>query len=228
MSEARCSTALRFAINLGNPVLAFISPSGEPEGISVALARRIAQALGAEAQFTTYPTAGSVVAAAQAGEWDIAFLARDPARAQTLRFTESYITIQGTMMVAAEADVRSVAQMDSEGLTINVGKGAAYDLWLTRNFSRAVLLRQASSQAAIDAFLNGEGDAVAGIRQPLEKAARQNAGYRVLEDNFTQIEQAVCVPLGDERYFAEIAGLINQLKESGEAERIINENMNDG
>ena len=227
MSEARHASVLRFAINLGNPVLAFIAPSGEPQGISVALARRIAQALGAEAHFTTYPTAGSVVAAAQSGEWDIAFLARDPERAKTLRFTEGYITIQGTMMVAADAGAESVTQMDVNGMAINVGKDAAYDLWLTRNFSRAALLRQTSSQAAIEAFLNGEGDAVAGIRQPLEKAARQNAGYRVLEDNFTQIEQAVCVPLGDERYFTEIAGLIDSLRESGEIVPLINANLNE-
>lgn len=228
MPDTHRSTALRFAINLGNPVLACLSPAGEPQGISVALAHRIARTLGAEAVFVTYPTAGSAVAAAQAGEWDIAFLARDPDRARTLRFTASYITIQGTMMVAGNAGVRSVTQMDSEGMAIVVGKGAAYDLWLSRNFSRAALLRQASSQAAIDAFLKGEGDAVAGIRQPLEKAARENAGFRVLEDNFTQIEQAVCVPLGDERYFAEISGLIARLKESGEMTRLINDNMSEG
>lgn len=226
MPENLTSPVLRFAINLGNPVLAFIDKSGNPCGISVALAHRIAGELGTSAQFKTWPTAGSVVHAGEKGEWDIAFLARDPQREESLRFTESYITIQGTMLVHTGSAFDSVAQMDREDVIINVGKGAAYDLWLTRNFTRATLNRLGSSQAAIAAFLSGEGDAVAGIRQPLDKTALQNMGYRVLVDNFTGIHQAVCVPAGDDRYYQPIAALVGRLRESGEIERLISKNMN--
>lgn len=220
------SAVLRFAINLGNPVLAFTSQSGEPSGISVALAKRIANALGLEAEFKTYPSAGNVVKAAETGEWDIGFLARDPQREDTLRFTESYITIQGTMMVTEGSRFESVTHVDTAGVMINVGKGAAYDLWLTRNTAHAQLNRLRSSQEAIDVFLQGEGDMVAGIRQPLEKTAASNPGYRVLPDNFTQINQAVCVPLTDDRFFQRVASLVSQLKTSGGIESLINENMN--
>jgi hypothetical protein len=43
-------------------------------------------------------------------------------------------------------------------------------------------------------IINGEGDWVAGIRQPLEKAAQENPQFRVLPDSFSQIHQAICVP----------------------------------
>ena len=228
MAEHFPEGVLRFAINLGNPVLACTDAAGRPGGITVALAGRIAAELGYQAQYRTWPTAADVVSAGARGEWDIAFLARDPQREATLRFTDSYITIQGTMLVRANSGFTSVRQMDDEALTINVGKGAAYDLWLTRNFTRATLSRQISSQAAITAFLHGEGSAAAGIRQPLEAAARQYSGYRVLEDDFMQIRQAVCTPLDDRRFDSALAALIIHLKETGEMARLIEANLHEG
>ena len=50
---------------------------------------------GVSAEFVPYPAAGKVVADAGGEHWDIAFLAIDPAREATLRFTSPYITIQG-------------------------------------------------------------------------------------------------------------------------------------
>lgn len=149
---------LRFAINLGNAVLAKELPDGSPGGITVELAHRIAAEWGITAQFKTYPTAGKVVDDAQKGLWDIAFLAVDPQREEVLHFTQPYIQIQGTVLVNESSPWQSVAQMDKTGVVINVGKGAAYDLYLTRQLKNASLNRLSSSQAAIDAFLNGEGD----------------------------------------------------------------------
>ncbi len=85
---------LRFAINLGNAVLAKELPDGRPGGITVELAQRIAAEWGRTAQFKTYPTAGKVVDDAQKRIWDIAFLAVDPQREEVLRFTQPYIQIR--------------------------------------------------------------------------------------------------------------------------------------
>ncbi len=184
---------LRFAINLGNAVLAHLGETGMPAGITVELSHRLATRWGVSAEFVPYPAAGKVVADAGGEHWDIAFLAIDPAREATLRFTSPYITIQGTALVSVDSPCQSVADMDRPATTINVGQNAAYDLWLTRHLQHASLHRLPSSQEAIDAFLAGEGDMVAGIRQPLEATARQHAGVRVLADNFTEIQQAICV-----------------------------------
>ncbi|EKZ9481068.1 transporter substrate-binding domain-containing protein [Klebsiella oxytoca] len=185
---------LRFAINLGNPVLTILSPDGSPGGITVELAKKLATESQREARLVTWPTAGPVVDAALMDQWDIAFLAIDPAREDKLRFTPSYVTIESSLMVKKESKIQSVQEMDREGSVINVGKGAAYELYLIRTLKHATLRQYATSQDAIQAFINGEGDMVAGIRQPLEKAARDNPQFRVLPDSFSQIHQAICVP----------------------------------
>ncbi|MBM7344848.1 transporter substrate-binding domain-containing protein [Pantoea coffeiphila] len=215
------ASPLRFAINLGNAVLAKVLPDGSAGGMTVEIANRIAATLNTVADFVTYHTAGNVVDDALQDVWDIAFLAVDPKREEVLRFTQPYIAIQGTVMVKADSHWRSVEQMDREGVVINVGKGAAYDLQLSRELQHATLNRLGSSQAAIDAFLNGEGDMAAGIRQPLERAARENQGFRVLPDNFGQINQAICVPHKNTDLHGKITELLTQWQQDGSVQCII-------
>lgn len=216
---------IRFAINLGNAVLAKTLADGLPGGITPEIAGRIAAELGATPQFVTYPAAAKVVDDAQNDVWDIAFLAIDPQREETLRFTQPYITIQGTVLVKARSRWQSVAEMDKEGVVINVGKGAAYDLHLTRQLRFATLNRLSSSQAAIDAFINGEGDMAAGIRQPLERAAAGHAGLRVLADNFGQINQAICVPRRSDAAYERLVALLTQWQQDGSVQQIIDRHL---
>lgn len=225
--QTHAERTLRFAINLGNAVLARTLPDGAPGGITVEIAHKIAAALGRTARFVTYPAAGKVVGDAQNDRWDIAFLAVDPEREAVLRFTQPYITIQGTVLVKAESRWQSVEQMDRPDVVINVGKGAAYDLHLTRQLQHATLNRLASSQEAIDAFLRGEGDMAAGIRQPLERAARERAGYRVLPDNFGAINQAICVPRSQAALCQQVTALLTLWQQDGSLQLIIDHQLAD-
>lgn len=206
---------LRFAINLGNPVLATVLPDNTPGGISVALAKKLAAECGHEARFITWPTAGKVVEAALQDQWDIAFLAIDPAREDALCFTRPYITIESTLLVRDDNEIRSVQEMDKPGVTINVGKGAAYELYLIRTLNQATMRQYATSQEAIRAFIDGEGDMVAGIRQPLCSVAQQYPQLRVLPDSFSQIQQAICVPRTRLQHYAFIRDCLARWLDDG-------------
>lgn len=74
---------------------------------------------------------------------------------------------------------------------------------------------------AIDAFLAGEGDMVAGIRQPLEATARQHAGVRVLADNFTEIQQAICVARADVDRFHAVNDALSEWRADGSLQALI-------
>ncbi|MBJ3815611.1 transporter substrate-binding domain-containing protein [Shimwellia pseudoproteus] len=217
-------TSLRFAINLGNPVLAQQQPDGTLTGITRILAEQLAASLHCRADFICYDTAGKVVDDAVAGRWDIAFLAIDPLRAAVLRYTDPYLIIEGTLMVPVGSDITRVSQMDSAGNRINVGLGAAYDLFLSRHLRQAGLQRFGSSQQAIDKFLAGEGDMVAGIRQVLEQYAARDGRYRVLPDSFTDIRQAICVPHNSPLYDA-LAGQLALWQQDGRLALWIEQNI---
>src|SRR3546814_1786622 len=103
LSDARSALLstgkLRAAINYGNPVLAQKNAAGEPQGVSVALAKALAQRLDAELEIVAFPAAGKVVDAAKDDIWDIGFLAIDPLRAEEVVFTSPYVIIEGTYLV---------------------------------------------------------------------------------------------------------------------------------
>lgn len=185
---------LRAAINYGNPVLAQAGAGGKPQGASVELAAALAQELGVALELVTYDAAGKVFADLDSGAWNLAFMAIEPVRAAQIAFSEPYVIIEGTYLVANDAPYFEVAQLDRPEVRIAVGQGAAYDLFLSRTLQQAQLVRAATSAEAIALFFERGLEAAAGVRQPLLAAAAAHPGYRVLEGHFTAIRQAMAVP----------------------------------
>ncbi|MEA1028048.1 transporter substrate-binding domain-containing protein [Pseudomonas sp. N-137] len=186
---------LRVAINLGNPVLAQRDEAtGNLGGVSVALANALANELGVAVKLAPYDAAGKVFAALEEGLWDLAFLAIEPVRAEKIAFSNPYVSIDGTYLVREESPFQSASDLDVQGHRISVGRGAAYDLYLSRTLQQAELVRGETSAGAVDLFLEQGLEAAAGVRQPLERFARSAPGVRVLADNFTEIRQAMAVP----------------------------------
>ncbi len=187
---------LRVAINLGNVVLAGLSATGEPFGVTVDLARELGERVDRPVRWITYPTGGAVIPGLASDGWDVAFLAVEPERAKDVAFTAPYVFIDGTYIVRNDAPFQSVADLDDAGVRIAVGQGAAYDLALTRRLRHATLVRAPTSIAAVDLFIDEGLDAAAGIRQALVDAAAKAPGFRVLPDSFSRIEQALAIPKG--------------------------------
>ncbi|AVE03812.1 restriction endonuclease [Pseudomonas palleroniana] len=207
---------LRVAINLGNPVLAKRDENtGVLLGVSVALAYALADELDITVSLTPYDAAGKVFAALEDGAWDLAFLAIEPVRAEKIAFSSPYVCIDGTYLVRTESKFNLASALDAGGCRIAVGRGAAYDLFLSRTLKNAELVRASTSAAAVDEFLKLGLDAAAGVRQPLERFAQSTTGVRVLRDNFTEIRQAMAVPKGRAVAAEYVQNFINRCLQSG-------------
>lgn len=210
------SGRLRAAINFGNPVLAQKDPaSGEARGVSVDLARELGRQLATPVDLVAFDGAGKVFEAAATNAWDIAFLAIDPVRAAEISFTGPYVLIEGTYLVAENSPLRTVADVDREGIRIAVGRGSAYDLFLKRELKNAKRVEAPSSAAALDLFLNERLDAAAGVRQPLVAFAASHPGLRVMPERFMAINQAMGVPKGRETGARFLRAFVEEMKASG-------------
>jgi polar amino acid transport system substrate-binding protein len=215
-SELAPTGTLRAAINFGNPVLAQKDPAtGEPRGVSVDLARELGRRLNVPVELVTYDAAGKVFDALKSGAWDIAFLAIDPARASEISFTAPYVIIEGTYMVPADSPLRTIGDVDRDGVRVAVGNKSAYDLYLTRTLKRAQIVRAPSSPAAIEIFLTDKLEAAAGVKQPLLQFAKTNPKMRVMDGRFMVIEQAMGTPKGRETGARYLREFVEEMKASG-------------
>jgi len=215
VKELAPSGTLRAAINTGNVVLAQKDETGQVHGASVDLARELARRLGVPIDLHVYDAAGKVTDAAKNGEWDIAFVAIEPARAQGIAFTPPYVVIEGTYLVSVDSPLKSIADVDHDGVRIAVGKGSAYDLYLTRTLQRATLVRYPTSPLALDGFLADKTDAAAGVKQQLVQFAKSHPNVRVMDGHFQDIRQAMATPLGREAGLKYLSGFVEEMKASG-------------
>lgn len=204
-----CPTgSLRAVINLGNPVLAQGTPEA-PSGVTVDIARELAERLGVELELTAVTAARHAYAVLVEGHVDLGFLAIEPAREDGVRFTTPYVEIEG-VFATGDADL-TVADVDRESIEIAVRSGSAYDLYLTRTIEHATILR---GDEAEDVYEGGT-DVLAGVRQPVTAYARQH-GLTVLEPAFQAIRQAVAIPRDrPESLASELTAVVEELKGSG-------------
>jgi polar amino acid transport system substrate-binding protein len=210
------SGRLRAAINVANGVLAQrIGTDGELGGVSVDIARELGTRLDVPVDLVVFEAAGRVFEALDRDEWDLAFLAIEPARAARVSFSLPYIAIEGTYIVRKDARFAGTTDLDRDGVRIVVTKNAAYDLYLTRTLRRAQIVRAPTPAAALESFVESNLDAAAGVRQSLENFAESRTGFRTLPNPFMAIEQALAMPQGRPAAHAYLAGFIGDLKVSG-------------
>ena len=207
---------LRAAINFGNPILANKdATTGEARGVSVDLARELGKRLGVSVELVTYTAAGKVVEGIKAGEWDIAFFAIDPVRAADTDFTAAYVVIEGSYLVRNDSAIKSNEDVDREGTRVVVGRGSAYDLYLTRELKRATLLRAPTSPAVTDMMVADKLEVAAGVKQQLAADAKRIPGLRLLDGRFMEINQAMAVRKGRPPGAAYLTAFVEEMKASG-------------
>jgi polar amino acid transport system substrate-binding protein len=207
---------LRAAINFGNPILAKRDgPNGPPGGVSVDLALELARRLGVEAELVLYTSAGRVVDGAKAGEWDIGFVAIDPARAVDIDYSAPYVIIEGAYLVPASSPITANDQVDRPGNRVVVGKGSAYDLYLRRELKQAKLVQAPTSPAVVDTMVAQGAEVAAGVKQQLQADARRVPNVRLLDGRFMVINQAMATPKGRPEGASYLRAFVEEMKSSG-------------
>jgi len=208
---------LRAAINLGNPILANKDAvSGEPAGVSVDLARELAHRLGVDLNLVVFDAALKSVEAVTAEEADFGFFAIDPDRGAAIAFTAPYVLIEGCYLVRDDSPIRSSEEVDQVCNRIAVGKGSAYDLYLSRQIRCARIVRAPTSPTVVQTFLNEGLEVAAGVKQQLEADSARVGGLHLLPQRFMVIQQAMGLPKGRGPAAAQfLRQYVEEMKSSG-------------
>jgi polar amino acid transport system substrate-binding protein len=213
---------LRAAINMGNFLLVTgKSPSGDPDGVSPDMARAIAERLGVPVKYVPFAKPGDLADAAGSDVWDIGLIGAEPARAEKISFTPAYVEIEATYLVPADSPLKTIAEVDRPGVRIAVTARSAYDLWLERNIKHATLIRSTSLDSAFDQFVRDKLDALAGLRPGLLSDIEKLPGARILDGQFTAVQQAVGTAKANAAGAAFLRGFVEEAKASGLVARLI-------
>lgn len=222
LSQLAPTGELRAGINMSNFLLVTgRSATGDPEGVSPSMARAIADRLGVPVRYVPYPKPGELADAVGTGAWDIGLIGAEPQRAEKIAFTAAYTEIEATYLVPAGSPITSVAEVDRPGVRIAVTARAAYDLWLERNIRNATLLRTDSLDSACQRFTDEKLEALAGLRPRLLADLQSLPGARILDGQFTAVQQAIGTARGNDAAAAFLLDFVEEAKASGLVARFI-------
>jgi polar amino acid transport system substrate-binding protein len=215
VSDLAPTGKLRAAINYGNPVLASRDANGQAKGVSVDLARELANRLGVPLEVVPFEAAGKVVEAGRSGRWDIGFVALDPKRAQEIEQSPPYVQIEGAYLVRENSPIRNNSEVDRPGNRVVVGPRSAYDLYLSRTLKQAKIVHAPGSPEVVSFFMKNNMEVAAGVKQQLEMDAKKNPGVRILPGRFMVINQAMASQKGKQAGAKYVRAFIEEMKASG-------------
>lgn len=228
-SAARAELAptgtLRVGVNMSNFLLTRTdSATGKPAGVAVDLAHELGRRLNVPIEISPYPNPGALADAAKSGVWDVGFLGAEPQRANDIDFTAAYVEIEATYLVRGDSPLKSIADVDREGIQIAVPTKSAYELYLTRSLKHAKLVHEKGADNAFKRFVDDKLDALAGLKPQLVTDQEKLPGSRIMGGNFTAVQQAVGTPKGRSAGAQYLRDFVEEIKSSGLVARTIESN----
>jgi polar amino acid transport system substrate-binding protein len=222
MSDLASGGRLRVGLNYSNFLLVLGDDArGEPRGIAPDLGRELARRTGLELEFIKFDGAGKLFDAVKSAACDVGFLGAEPQRASEVEFSPAYLEIPVTFLVPAGSPIRTIADVDREGVRVAVSERSAYDLYLSRTLKKAKLVRAQGIPASYDAFMSQKLEALGGLKPKLVEEAERTPGSRVLEGQVTGVQQAIGAPKGRPAAAQVLREFAEEAKHSGLVARLI-------
>jgi polar amino acid transport system substrate-binding protein len=214
-SELAPSGKLRVGLNHGNFLLVTPGSSGtDPRGVASDVARELGRRVGVSVEFIKFDSAGKLDGV-KTGAWDVAFLGAEPQRAAEIAFTAAYLEIPSTYLVPAGSPIRSVDEVDREGVRIAVAEQSAYGLYLSRTVKHARLVLTQGVDGSFDVFVSQKLEALAGLKPRLLTDVQKLPGARILDGQFTGVQQAIGTPRSRTAAATYLKAFVEEVKASG-------------
>jgi len=207
---------LRAGMNLGNALFTKKdAATGELRGVAPDVMRELGSRLGVPVEFVVYATPGEVADESGSGKWDVAILAIEQARAQTIAFSPPLTEIEATYMVHDDSPIRAVGEVDAAGVRISAPDKAGYELYLTRTLQHATLIKTRGTPASLELFNARGADALAGLKPALLESLDKLPGARMLEDRFMIVNHGIGTPRARQAAAAYLKAFVDDVVASG-------------
>ena len=150
----------RVGMDLSYPPFEMRAETGAPSGVSVDLARALAQHLGQSVEIENMPFAG-LLPALQTGKIDciLSSMTATEEKAKSVDFSEPYLRTGLCLLVGAKSNIHSAADLDQPGHKIAVVQATTGQTWAVQNLHQAETLVLAKETACVLEVVQGKADA---------------------------------------------------------------------
>jgi len=220
-----CPTGkLRAALIASNPVLVTRQPDGTIGGVSVDVARTLAAHLGVPIELKAYDTPARYNESLATDEWDIGIAARDPARADHLAFSVTFMEVDNGYVARHGAAPTTAEEVDRPGVKIAVAQGSAPHTVLLRLIKNAEIIPVPGGfEPAREALAMGRADVYGENLHLAHRVADALPGARVLPGRFNVVEMAVGVRKRAAAALPTIDEFVNRMRSDGSVQKAIEE-----
>ena len=151
---------LKIGMELAYPPFEMEDPNGNPTGVSPDLARALAEYLHEPLAIENIPFSG-LIPALKTGKIDavISSMTETPERAQSIDFSDPYLTTGLCLLVKKTSPIQSIADADHPGLTIVVKQGTTGQSYARDHIKNANVLVLDKETACVLEVTQGKADA---------------------------------------------------------------------
>ena len=156
---------LRVGMDLSYPPFEMINERGEPDGISVAMAKALSDYLHRPLRIENIPFVG-LLPSLQTGKIDLIISSMTDTfeRRKSIAFSDPYLTIALGALVKKDISMTSIHDLNQPGIKVAVRQGTTGQLWAQKNLMQANIVvfdQEAAAvleviQKKVDAFLYDE------------------------------------------------------------------------
>jgi len=218
----RPANELVVGMDLSYPPFESIDPTGQPMGVSVDLAKALAESLGRPVRIENIPFTG-LIPSLNTGKIDciISSMTDTPERRTSVAFSEPYLTIGLALLAGKDAPISSPSEIDQPGRTIVVRQGTTGEVWARAHLKNAKILAVEKETAAILEVAQGRADAFLYDQMSVWKNAReQPEKTRAILEPVRNENWAIALRRDDDALRTQINEFLQIFRKSGGFDRL--------
>lgn len=219
VSEVVKRGTIRVGVIGGNPPYSKLSPSGEPEGYDIDIAKAIAASLKVKPEWVIVDVPGRIVSL-QTHKTDItiADFTKNVERSTTIAFTDPYLVVGLQFLVLANRDdLKSVADLNDPNRKIGITRSGTAEQYVPAVLPNATLARFDNLADIFQALKTKQVDAMSqDSLYNAEQIAKNPGQFKTIPGLYSREEIAIGLPAGDFDWWRVLNTWVEQFNASGD------------
>ncbi|AVA24372.1 transporter substrate-binding domain-containing protein [Rhizobium sp. NXC24] len=188
--------------------------SGQARGVTITLARQIAQRTGLPLELVEFSSSGDIVSNAESGSWTLSFVPVDDQRRKVLGVGPSYYLGVSTYLARKDA-FKTVQDVDQEGVRVAGVAGTATLRSAERTLRNTDIVGYGSLDEAMAKFKGGELDAIALGKESIISMLSGLDGCHAVQGHFHEAGTAIVVPPANVHALDAAVRMMDEMKADG-------------